>query len=63
MYHTRMIAYYSLVATAAIDSKKMSIEKFMPLSGEKTSGNDYQREAVREAQRLAIEEAKKKKNG
>ena len=34
---TRTIAYYSLVATGAISTKKMSIEKFMPLEGKKAN--------------------------
>lgn len=32
---TRLISYHSLVATGAIDPKKMSIEKFMPLEDER----------------------------
>lgn len=31
--HTREICYYVLAATGAIDTKKMSKEKFMPLDG------------------------------
>lgn len=31
--HTREICYYVLAATGAIDTKKMSKEKFMPLNG------------------------------
>ena len=33
--HSRFLAYHSLVATGAIESKKMSIEQFMSLDGKK----------------------------
>lgn len=32
---TRLISYHSLVATGAVDPKKMSIEQFMPLDDER----------------------------
>ena len=33
--HSRFLAYYSLAATGAIETKKMTIEQFMPLDGKK----------------------------
>lgn len=62
-YTTRTIAYYSLVATGAIDTKKMSMEKFMPIQGETKENriSDSQRNALIEAQKLAVEEAMQKK--
>ncbi len=58
-YHTRLVSYYSLVATGAIDTKKISIDKFMPLENKGNNFNDIQRELIKEQQRLAIEEAKR----
>ena len=54
---TRTIAYYSLVATGAISTKKMSIEKFMPLEGKKANKvSDTAKEAFRKAQENYIKE-------
>lgn len=57
----RIISYYSLVATGAIDTKKMSIEKFMPLddSNSKPRMSDAMKEALENAQNQYLKE----KNG
>lgn len=55
--HTREIAYYSLVASGAIDTRKVSKEKFMPLNdGKKTKavgitdmGKELLMKAIKEA--------------
>lgn len=58
MYHTRSISYYSLVATGAIDTRKMSIEKFMPLDGTPQKGimSDEQKEAMIKARERVKEQ-------
>ena len=57
---SRMVAYYALAATGAIDTHKMSIEKFMPLDGTpaKAQIDNTARARLREVQ----EEYNKKQN-
>lgn len=62
-YTTRTIAYYSLVATGAIDTKKMSMEKFMPLEESKNSLGDEQKEVLKHFMNIAIKESKEKAHG
>ena len=55
----RMTSYYSLVATGAIDTRKMSIEKFMPLdSAQQSKGriSDAMKEAYAKAQNNYLKE-------
>jgi len=55
---TREIVYYALLSTGALDPKKTSKEKFMPLGG----GQEQPRrmtERQREAMRVEREKAKK----
>ena len=56
--HSRSISYYSLVATGAIDTRKMSIEKFMPLDGTPQKGimSDEQKEAMVKARERVKEQ-------
>jgi hypothetical protein len=62
-YTTRTIAYYSLVATGAIDTRKMSMQKFMPIDDDndqvKPRMTEYQKEAFITARNLAIAEIEK----
>ena len=51
--HSRFLAYYSLAATGAIETKKMTIEQFMPLDGKKTG-----RVSNEAMERLALEQKK-----
>ena len=55
---TRMVSYYSLVASGAIDTRKMSIEQFMPLDGKSKSSRmtDSGRNALKEARRIYLEQ-------
>jgi hypothetical protein len=62
-YTTRTIAYYSLVATGAIDTKKMSMEKFMPLEEKTNVSNDEQKELLKQMMQEALTQAKEKANG
>lgn len=62
-YTTRTIAYYSLVATGAIDTKKMSMEKFMPLDDKTSVSNDEQKELLKQMMKEALTQAKEKVNG
>ena len=54
----RLVAYYALVATGAIKTGKMSIEKFMPLDGKsaKNTVSDAGREALMKAQEQYLKE-------
>lgn len=56
--HSRSISYYSLVATGAIDTRKMSLEKFMPLDGTSQKGimSDEQKEAMIKARERVKEQ-------
>ena len=48
---SRLVAYNALVATGAVDPRKMSIEKFMPLSGKSTPKmTDEQKAALKKRQ-------------
>lgn len=58
---TRLTAYYSLVSTGAIDTKKTSIDKFMPLDGTKRKTGVSQ--TAREAFLLANKKYLEEKNG
>ncbi|MEF9476792.1 hypothetical protein OWR28_02620 [Chryseobacterium sp. 1B4] len=43
-----MLAYWTMVSTGAIDTRKMSIDKFMPIKGSdkvKTRIENWQKEA------------------
>ncbi len=49
MKHTRVISYFTLVATGAIDTKKLSLDKFLPIKEGASKGNkieDWQKEAL-----------------
>lgn len=58
----RLTAYYSLVASGAIDSKKTSIESFMPLEGKKKV-NRAGLEALKKAQQEYLEKKHGRFNG
>lgn len=58
----RLTAYYSLVATGAIDSKKTSIESFMSLEGKKKV-NRAGLEALKKAQQKYLEQKNGRFNG
>lgn len=63
---TRMVSYYSLVATGAINTTKMSIEKFMPLDDNSKPKQRASSEAMNylfESQKIALEKIKQKENG
>ena len=48
MKHTRIVSYFTLVATGAIDTKKLSLEKFLPIKGggkQRAKIEDWQKEA------------------
>lgn len=62
-HHSRLIAYYSLVATGAIDTKKMSMEKFMPLEEKTNVSNNEQKELLKQMMQEALTQAKEKANG
>ena len=53
-----MVSYYALVATGAVDTRKMSIEKFMPLDEpqEKTKVSNAGLEALKIAQQKYLEQ-------
>ncbi len=60
-YHTRFIGYHSLVSTGAIDTRKISINKFLPLDSDaKPKGVS---DAAKEAFEKAQEQYLKEKNG
>ena len=54
----RMVSYYALVATGAVDTRKMSIEKFMPLDDtkEKAKVSNAGLEALKIAQQKYLEQ-------
>lgn len=56
----RIISYYSLVATGAIDTKKMSIEKFMPLD---SNSKPRMSDAMKNAYQIAQDKYLKEVNG
>lgn len=63
---TRLVSYYSLVATGAINTKKMSIEKFMPLDENSKPKERASAEAMNylfESQKIVLEKIKQKENG
>lgn len=58
--HTRLIAYSALVSTGAIDTKKMSIDKFMPIEGGdkvKARIENWQKEAFLKAVNDVVNES------
>lgn len=64
--HTRMLAYWTLVSTGAIDTRKMSIEKFMPIEGgskEKTRIENWQKEAFLKAVNDVVNESGSRTGG
>lgn len=58
----RMTSYYSLVATGAIDTRKMSIEKFMPLDSAPQSKGRIS-DAMKNAFQIAQDNYLKEVNG
>lgn len=56
----RLIAYYAY-ASIPETGKKVSINKFLPLGDEESEIQDWQKEMLKDAQKLAIQEAKQKK--
>lgn len=56
-----MISYYALVATGAIDTKKMSIEKFMPLDD--SISKPRMSDAMKNAYQIAQDKYLKEVNG
>ena len=54
----RMVSYYALVATGAVDTRKVSIEKFMPLDEpqKKTKVSNTALEAFKLAQQKYLEQ-------
>lgn len=58
----RMTSYYSLVATGAIDTRKMSIEKFMPLDSAQQSKGRIT-DAMKNAFQIAQDNYLKEVNG
>lgn len=59
---SRLIAYQVYLNTN-IKGKHVDIEKFMPIYGSQNKISKTQQSALREAQLLAIEQLKLKKNG
>ncbi|WP_185269266.1 hypothetical protein [Chryseobacterium indologenes] len=51
-----MISYWTLVSTGVVDTRKMSIEKFMPLDEkvERARIEDWQKEALMKAVNEAV---------
>ena len=58
-YHTRFIAYHSIVATGV--AKNLTIEKFLPLDETKRKG--IMTDSMKEAMRIAREKANLQLNG
>ena len=58
----RLTAYYSLVASGAIEPRKTSIESFMPLEGKKKT-NKKALEALKREQQKYIEKKHGRLNG
>lgn len=56
----RLIAYYSY-ASIPETGKKVSMHKFLPIDDEENEVKDWQKEALREARKIAVQEAKQKK--
>lgn len=54
--YARMISYWTLVSTGVVDTRKMSIEKFMPLDEkvERARIEDWQKEALMKAVNEAV---------
>lgn len=58
--HTRTIAYMTYLSIPE-KNKKKTIDQWWSLDESKSIHQDWQKEALREAQKLAVEEAKQKK--
>lgn len=61
MKHTRVISYFTLVATGAIDTRKLSLDKFLPIQEGTSRGSkieDWQKEAFLNAINEAVNESR-----